>query len=184
MASGLAAIPTDAPAPPRSWLRMLSPLVFVTAPIVAIDQWSKLYVRSNFHLYQGRPLIPGWLDLTYTLNPGAAFSLFATMSHEFRSIFFIALSVTATIVLCTLMTRRTTMMTSSIAFALILAGTIGNLIDRVQRGLVTDFIYFHHASFSYPVFNIADTAITIGVGMLFILTWLDGRRPAPSNPSA
>ncbi|MGD0290963.1 MAG: signal peptidase II [Candidatus Binataceae bacterium] len=180
MASGLAMVPTDTPARPRSLIRRLAPFALVTAPVLALDQWSKLYVRSHFHLYQSRPIVPGWLDLTYTLNPGAAFSLFATMSPGFRSIFFVALSAVATVVLAALMVRRTTTTSHAIAFALILAGTIGNLIDRVARGLVIDFIYFHHASFSYPVFNVADSAITVGVAMILLLSWLS---PSPDSPS-
>ncbi len=173
MATSLAPVSADTPVRPRSFARMLAPLAFITAPILALDQWSKLYVQAHFHLYQSRPIVPGWLDLTYTLNPGAAFSLFATMPHGFRSVFFIALSLIATVVLIALMFRRTTTTSHSIAFALILAGTIGNLIDRVARGLVIDFIYFHHASFSYPVFNIADSAITIGVALILLLSWLE-----------
>ncbi len=183
VAGGLATVAPDNPGP-RSFSTLWAPLAFVTAPIVALDQWSKIYVRSHFHLYQSRPLVAGWLDLTYTLNPGAAFSLFATTPPVFRSIFFIALSFVATVVLIFLMARRATTMTYSIAYAMILAGTIGNLIDRAARGLVTDFIYFHHASFSYPVFNLADSAITAGVALILILSWLEGRRAAPSSPSA
>lgn len=152
------------------------PLMLVTLPTLALDQWSKLYVRSHFHLYQSWPLIRNWLDVTYTLNPGAAFSLFATMPPGFRRVFFIALSVIAAAVLVGLMLRRTVSVAYSIAFALILAGTVGNLIDRVNRGLVTDFIYFHHGWFSYPVFNVADSAITVGVGLILILSWLE---PSP-----
>jgi signal peptidase II len=178
VASGLATVSAETSVPPRSWATLWAPLVFVTAPVVALDQWSKLYVRVHFPLYHTRPIVPGWLDLTYTLNPGAAFSLFATMPPSFRHIFFISLSIIATIVLVTLMARRTTTMLSSIAFALILGGTIGNLIDRIARGLVTDFIWFHHLSFSYPVFNLADSSITIGVGLILLLSWLD----SPSLP--
>jgi signal peptidase II len=173
VASGLATVPADTPLRPRSWIRTLAALALVTAPVLALDQWSKLYVRAHFHLYQSRPIVPHWLDLTYTLNPGAAFSLFATMPPGFRSVFFIALSIVATVVLIALMLRRTTTRSYSIAFALILAGTIGNLIDRVARGLVIDFIYFHHASFSYPVFNVADSAITVGVALILLLSWLE-----------
>src|SRR5579863_383498 len=179
MAGGLATLSADPHVRPRSLLRALAPLAFVTAPVLALDQWSKLYVRSHFHLYQSRPIVPHWLDLTYTLNPGAAFSLFATMPHGFRSVFFIALSIVAMIVLCALMVRRTNTLPWSIAFALILAGTIGNLIDRVARGLVIDFIYFHHASFSYPVFNVADSAITIGVALILLLSWLEPSSDPP-----
>jgi len=173
MASGAATMSADTSVRRRSFGRRFAPLALVTAPVVALDQWTKLYVRAHFHLYQSRPIVPQWLDLTYTLNPGAAFSLFATMPHGFRSVFFIALSLVATVVLIALMFRRTTTTSHSIAFALILAGTIGNLIDRVARGLVIDFIYFHHATFSYPIFNIADSAITIGVALILLLSWLE-----------
>lgn len=180
MASGLA---TVAPAsPPPSHSTLWAPLALVTAPIVVLDQWSKVYIRSHFHLYQSRPLVGGWLDLTYTLNPGAAFSLFATTPPAFRSIFFIALSIIATGVLIFMMARKATTMSYSIAYAMILGGTIGNLIDRVARGLVTDFIYFHHASFSYPVFNLADSAITAGVALILLLSWLTTDSPNSPTP--
>jgi signal peptidase II len=138
-------------------------LALVTLPVVILDQVSKHLVRADFQLYHSVPLIPGWLDLTYTLNPGAAFSLFATMPTGFRHLFFVVLSVVAGIVLIALLGRRSIALSSAIAYALILGGTIGNLIDRLVYGRVIDFIYFHHAWFNYPVFNLADSAITTGV---------------------
>jgi len=181
VASGLATVAADTAERPRSFVRRWAPLAFVAAPVLALDQWSKLYIRSHFKLYESHPIVPNWLDLTYTLNPGAAFSLFATMPAGFRHVFFIVLSIVATVVLIALMARRTTTMLSSIAFALVLGGTVGNLIDRLARGLVIDFIYVHHGSFSYPVFNVADSAITVGVAMILLLSWLDGR---PSDEDA
>jgi signal peptidase II len=153
----------------------------VTAPVLAADQLSKIYVSSHFQMYETVPIMPGWLDLTYTLNPGAAFSLFATMPASFREAFFIVLSAVAIVVLVVLLARRSTALSSAIAFALILGGTIGNLIDRLARQRVVDFIYFHHRSFSYPVFNIADSAITIGVGILLIFGVF---APQPDGPPA
>src|ERR1700730_2021158 len=102
------------------------------------------------------------------------------MPPGFRSVFFIALSIIATVVLIALMMRRTTTMSWSIAFALILAGTIGNLIDRIARGVVIDFIYLHHASLNYPVFNIADSAITVGVALILLLSWIDSPSATPT----
>ena len=144
--------------------------VLVTLPVLILDQLSKHLVSTDMQLYRSIPLLPGWLDLTYTLNPGAAFSLFATMPAGFRRIFFIALSGVAIVVLTVLITRRATPLSSALAFALILGGTLGNLYDRLARGVVIDFIYFHHESFSYPVFNIADSAITIGVAIVVIFS--------------
>ena len=154
--------------------RLWAMLAIVAAPVLAGDQLSKLYVSSHFQLYQTVPVVPGWLDLTYTLNPGAAFSLFATMPAGFRKAFFVLLSVVAIVVLVVLLARRSTLASPSVAFALILGGTIGNLIDRLARGRVVDFIYFHHRSFSYPVFNIADSAITVGVAILLLFAAFDG----------
>jgi signal peptidase II len=158
-----------------SFSRMGALLGSITAPVIGLDQLTKLYIISHFPLYETRALIPNWLDLTYTLNPGAAFSLFATMPAAAREIFFLVLSCTAAVVLLVLLARRSTSAVSQIGFALILGGTLGNLIDRVIRGRVVDFIYFHHDSFNYPVFNVADSAITIGVATVLLTSYLGGR---------
>ncbi|HVC44751.1 MAG TPA: signal peptidase II [Candidatus Binataceae bacterium] len=178
MIGGLATAPADSPERPRSWTRTLAPIALVSAPVTILDQLSKQYVSGHFRLYQMRPIVPGWLDLTYTLNPGAAFSMFATMPAGFRASFFVVLSAIAIAVLTALIVRRSTTRLSAIAFALVLGGTIGNLIDRLARGLVIDFIYFHHEAFRYPVFNIADSAITVGVAIILLDSWRDGRKAA------
>jgi len=166
------AVARDLPgAPPRpARNRVALVLGLVTIPVLLLDQMSKHLVSTHFQLYQSRPVVPGWLDLTYTLNPGAAFSLFATMPAGFRHVFFIVLSFAAIVVLTVLLAREASIRSSAIAFALILGGTIGNLIDRLARGRVVDFIYFHHAWFNYPVFNFADSAITIGVALILIFS--------------
>jgi len=160
---------------PQARSHLWAMLLLVAAPVLVADQLSKVYIRAHFRPYQSVALIPDWLDITHTMNPGAAFSLFATMPAEFRSVFFIALSAVAIVVLVALLARRSTPIGSGIAFALILGGTIGNLIDRVSRGVVTDFIYFHHKSFRYPVFNVADSAITVGVALILILATFSGQ---------
>jgi signal peptidase II len=149
-------------------------LLLVTTPVLAADQLSKVYIRAHFKPYQAVALIPNWLDLTHTMNPGAAFSLLATTPAGLRGTFFVALSAIAIVVLVALLARRSTPLGSGIAYALILGGTIGNLIDRLERGVVTDFIYFHHNSFSYPVFNLADSAITVGVALILIFAAMSG----------
>lgn len=161
----------------RSWSfsRMGAMLGSITVPVVGLDQLTKLYIVSHFPLYGTRAIIPNWLDLTYTLNPGAAFSLFATLSAAVREVLFLVLSCAAVIVLLVLMARRSTSTALQVGFALILGGTIGNLIDRIIRGQVVDFIYFHHDSFNYPVFNVADSAITIGVAMVLLASYLSDR---------
>jgi signal peptidase II len=158
----------------RSYASFWRMLGLVTVPVVVLDQFSKLYIASHLPLYRTIPIVPDWLDLTFTLNPGAAFSLFATMPARLRHLFFVVLSLAAMVVLLVLLARRRAQVWSNIAFALILGGTIGNLIDRLARGRVIDFIYFHHESFSYPVFNLADSAITIGVAIILIESFFSG----------
>jgi signal peptidase II len=127
-----------------------------------------------------RPIIPNWLDFTFTLNPGAAFSLFATMPAAFRRFFFVALSCIATVVLLVLIARRDTSQMSLVGFALVLGGTLGNLVDRLVRGRVVDFISVHHDWFNYPVFNVADSAITVGVGIILAASFFGAQRQPSS----
>jgi signal peptidase II len=158
-----------------SFGRLAAMVGMITLPVLFLDQVSKIYVSTHFRMFEIYPLIRGWLDCTYTLNPGAAFSLFANMPAVFREAFFIGLSAAAVVVMTVLIARRSTTASMALACALVLAGTIGNLIDRIVHGRVIDFIYFHHDAFRYPVFNLADAAITTGVAMILLFSWLHER---------
>jgi signal peptidase II len=187
LAAGRSSIAADGVAGTQSaWIfnRLLAMVGLITLPLLILDQLSKLYVSSHFHLFETYTLIPGWLDCTYTLNPGAAFSLFADMPAIFREAFFIGLSAAAVVVMTILIARRSTATSTAFACALVLAGTIGNLIDRVARGRVIDFIYFHHEAFHYPVFNLADAAITTGVAMILLFSWLHERNASRTSSGA
>jgi signal peptidase II len=181
MASAPATQSTSTDRASWSFGRLFTILGPITLPVVGLDQLTKVYVASHLRPYVTRAVVPDWLDLTYTLNPGAAFSLFATMPAAVRQAFFLVLSCIATVVLLVLIARRRTSASSRAGFALILGGTLGNLIDRLARGRVVDFIYFHHGSFSYPVFNVADSAITIGVATILLVSFLGGSAEDPSR---
>ncbi len=153
------------------WRNLALLVGLITLPLAALDQWSKFYVSTHMTLYESIPLIPHWLDITYTQNPGAAFSLFATLPTYFRIGFLFTLTAAAIVVLLYLISRSERITILSFAFALILAGALGNLIDRVVRGgLVIDFIRVHYYELNYPVFNVADMAITTGVALIFLST--------------
>ncbi len=155
---------------PRWWFGTFARLLgAVTLPVLILDQASKYYVSTHMELYQSIALIPHWLDITYTRNPGAAFSLFVNLPAGFRSAMLLALAAAAIIVLGILIARSRRADLTSIAFALVLAGALGNVIDRLIRGQVIDFIRVHYYGWSYPIFNVADSAITIGI-VLVILT--------------
>ena len=163
------AVEPGAGAPVHRLRTLLLMLGTVTVPVVALDQWSKLYVRAHMQLYEDIVLIPNFLDLTYALNPGAAFSLFANVPARLRLGVLFALSAAAIVAILVLLARSARPALSSVALALILAGATGNLIDRaLGGGDVIDFVRVHYLSYSWPIFNVADSAISIGVALIFL----------------
>ncbi|MGC1678704.1 MAG: signal peptidase II [Candidatus Binataceae bacterium] len=169
----------------RSRLSLIAILLgLVTAPIIFLDQASKIFVAGHMALYESIPVIPNWFDITYTRNPGAAFSMFVAMAPWIRGALLLGLSVAAIVVLLVLIARSRRIDINSVAFALILAGAAGNLIDRALRGQVIDFIRVHYYDLNYPVFNIADSAITIGVVLVILATIVSSpEHSAESRPA-
>jgi signal peptidase II len=149
-------------------------MLFVTLPVVALDQASKWYIRSHFRLYEDLVIVPNWFDITYTRNPGAAFSMLGSAPAWFRDNFLIGLSALAIVVLLWLLVRAANFSLNTLALALILGGAAGNLIDRARWREVVDFILVHYYNHNYPVFNLADSAITIGVGLIALEAFRKG----------
>jgi signal peptidase II len=151
-------------------------LLLIVSPILLIlDQATKLWVDGRFRLYESVPLIDNFLSLTYVRNKGAAFGILS--DSAIRIPFFITVSSVALIgILWYLRKMNVDQKLQQWAMTLIFSGALGNLIDRIRLGEVIDFIdvywYRHH----WPAFNVADSAITIGVGLLLIDLWRDERR--------
>ncbi len=133
--------------------------------VIVLDQLTKYLVVQRFKLHESMPVIPGFFDLTYVRNPGAAFGILANAQGHWRVVFFITVSLAALAVIIALI-RTSHDRLPIIAFALIGGGAVGNLIDRVRFGEVVDFIEWYYRSYHWPTFNIADSAITIGVALL------------------
>ena len=133
-------------------------LLIIAAFVVAVDQFTKYLVTSNMSEGMGIPIIDGIFHLTFILNPGAAFGIL-----ENNRWFFV---VTALSVLIFLFYYRRTIMAESklvqMGIALFAGGALGNLIDRIRTGLVIDFFDFR----IWPIFNVADIAICLGVGLI------------------
>ena len=156
----------------------------ITIPIIVLDQATKLLVRSHMAQYESIALIPNYLDITYVLNPGAAFSMLADAPPWARLVFLLSMSCTAIIVLAVLIVRSERISINSISFALILAGATGNLIDRATRGgRVIDFMRAHYYDLNYPVFNVADSAISIGVTLIILASLFGGDAESKPNLS-
>ncbi len=138
----------------------------VSAIVVTADQLSKIAVIENMTLYQRIPVLP-MLDLVRLHNTGAAFSFLADASGWQQWLFTgVAAVVSVVIVGWLLVLPRKGRATLALGLALVLGGAIGNVIDRMLYGYVVDFILFHYQAWSYPAFNVADSAITVGVVLI------------------
>lgn len=134
--------------------------------IVVVDQLTKLIVDRSMPLYHSIPIVNGFFSLTYVRNTGAAFGLFAGSAEIFRRPFLIAVSLVAIGFIFTMLRRLADHEIGlSTALAFIVGGAIGNLIDRLVYGEVIDFLDCFWGSYHWPAFNIADSFITIGVGL-------------------
>ena len=147
----------------------MTAFLLVILAVVGLDQASKLWIVQHFALYESREVLPGFFNLTYLTNNGAAFSILAGQPALWRQTFFIGAASVALVLI--LIVRRGYASQSgwyNLALALIAGGAIGNLIDRIRLGHVIDFLDFHVGASHWPAFNVADSAITVGV-VLFIL---------------
>jgi signal peptidase II len=172
---------TTAAPPRRPFLFLLGA---ITIPVILLDQATKLFVQAHMALYESIAIIPNYLDITYTLNPGAAFSMLADAPPWVRTVFLLSMACAAIIVLTVIIVRAERVSISSVAFALILGGAIGNLIDRAIRGRVIDFMRAHYYDLNYPIFNVADSAITIGVALIILTVFFGSDDELKPNPSS
>lgn len=147
--------------------RVFRRLVLVSGTVVLADQITKSVIKANLALSEQIPVINGFFNLTYVLNPGGAFGFFATQSPGVRKFIFLFLSsVVALFVLWFYKRCADEYIFLSYGLALIFGGAAGNLIDRFTIGKVVDFLDFYFGSAHWPAFNIADSAISIGMGIL------------------
>ncbi len=158
------------------------PLYAVAAAIVLLDQASKFSIVQAMRPGETLTLIPGLLDIAYVLNPGAAFGIMASRSSAFRSPFFVGISIVAIALIVYYYHRylHEAARLPSTALGLILGGAVGNLIDRLRVGMVIDFLDVHAGAYHWPAFNVADAAISIGVGLMLLRMlgeWRQDRSP-------
>ena len=148
----------------RKWLAL-------AAVIVVIDQITKVFIVQKFVLHETLVVTP-FFNLVRVHNTGAAFSMLAN-AGGWQRLFFIGIAIAASVWVVWLLRRHPQQKLFCVALGMILGGAIGNLIDRVLFGSVVDFVQVHYAGYFFPAFNVADSAITCGAGLLI---W-DGIRP-------
>lgn len=147
----------------NAWIR----LVLVSGSIIIVDQITKYILKINLALHDHIVVLDNFFNITHVLNPGGAFGFFAGKSPEIRKFIFLFLSsLVALFVLWFYKKCAETYIFLSYGLALIFGGAIGNLIDRFLYGKVVDFLDFYIGSAHWPAFNIADSAISVGMGIL------------------
>jgi signal peptidase II len=164
-------------------LRALLGAVLVVVPL---DQASKLWVGARIHYADRIPLVDGFLYLTHVRNPGAAFGVLADAHPAARTAFFVGISLVAVGVIVSFFRRLAPGdRLSALALGLVLGGALGNLIDRLLRGEVVDFLHVRlWGGRAWPDFNLADASIVVGVGLLVLeLVASEGETRAQGTPS-
>lgn len=141
-------------------------LLVLSLVMLGADQWTKAFVRNNLTEFAVKPFLPFW-NWILVYNQGAAFSFLATQGG-WQKLFFGAIALLVSVWLIHYIVTKTYKLIVGIAFSLILSGALGNLIDRIIHGKVTDFIDWYVGTNHWPAFNVADSCITVGVTFLII----------------
>lgn len=150
---------------------MKKKIVFISAVCLIVDQLSKALLEHFLELNQSIDIVPSFFSITYVRNEGAAWSLFSG-----NQVFLILMSFIALYIIYTYFIKNKFLNTLELwSYGLLLGGIFGNLIDRVFRGFVTDFFDFTIFNYHFPVFNIADIGIVIGVFLTIISLWKGDR---------
>lgn len=141
----------------------------IALAVVLADRVAKLAVARNLALHESIQVIPDFFRITHVENRGAAFGLFADSPSEWKIAVLVLFSVVALVIVSALLWRNShSITTTGVGLALILGGALGNLWDRLLSGRVVDFLLFYVGQYQWPAFNVADSAIVIGAGLLVV----------------
>ncbi len=159
-------------------------LGMVLLSVVVVDQLTKLLIQQTMNLHQSIAVLDGFFAITYIRNPGAAFGILADLSPDFRFYFFTLVSLAALVFLTVFYSRtpREDLWTR-VGLAMVGGGALGNLIDRLRLGEVIDFLDFSIGAYHWPAFNVADSAISIGLGFLILQLVLRSRAESQERPT-
>ncbi|MGA7294010.1 MAG: signal peptidase II [Terriglobales bacterium] len=139
----------------------------IALSVVILDRVTKWTIAHRLSMHDSVPVIPGFFRIIHAENPGAAFGIFADSPSEWKIGMLIVFSVIALLIVSTLLWKNShTMTTTGVGLALILGGAVGNLWDRLVSRHVVDFLLFYVGHYQWPAFNVADSAIVIGAGLL------------------
>jgi signal peptidase II len=145
-------------------LKKIALIGWVAGAVLVLDQVTKALVLTHLPLGGSIPVIPGLFDLTHVHNPGGAFGFLSGLSAEVRSLLFVAVSLLAAgLILYFYWQTPVRQRFLALGLCLLFGGALGNLVDRIRFGVVVDFLDLYVGDLHWPAFNVADSAITVGV---------------------
>ncbi len=157
-------------------------LLIVCFWILFVDQWTKHAIQQRLVLYQKVEVIHGFFNLVHVRNTGGAFGIFGGERGGLGSLLFVVVSLAAIGSILFLFVRlREDEKRLSFSLSLVLSGAIGNLIDRLRYGEVVDFLDFYLLSYHWPAFNIADSAICLGIGLMALELLIRDRKKSTKS---
>jgi len=150
-------------------------LILVTLSVLLGDQWTKWYIDQTMSLHQSRTVIENFFNITYVHNSGAAFGILA--NSDYRLPLLSGVAIVACVLIGWMFHRLPiSACVQRFGLALVFSGAVGNLIDRIRLGVVIDFLDVHWYQHHWPAFNVADSAITVGVALLLIDLWFEEKK--------
>jgi signal peptidase II len=151
----------------------------LSALVFAIDRLTKSFIEAHVSPFDVHPVIPGFFDIVHSQNRGVAFGLMNDSTSAWRTVVLIVFSAAALLLVAGLLWRTTRLdRWTATGLALVLGGAAGNLFDRILWGRVTDFLEFYIGDLHWPTFNVADSCIVIGSGLLLLELLRPKRQPA------
>lgn len=154
-------------------------LLLTVLPLI-LDIITKYLIKTSLQLGESIPVIKGFFNIVYVLNPGAAFSILHDMNEAYRRTFFISIASIVLVMLFIFFLKEKRPVTLA-GTALIMSGALGNLIDRINIGKVVDFLDFYVKSYHWPAFNVADICVTVGAGLLILDIIFLTKKQEPEN---
>lgn len=149
--------------------------VILAIMYTALDQITKYWSSHHLYYQEKITIIPDWFDVTLVHNKGVAFSMFSEASNWINYVIFsLAMFICAYMLYYTFTNQFNPI--QKVSASLVIGGAVGNIIDRCIHGYVIDFLFFHHNNFTWPVFNLADSFITIGAVIFIFEGWIQQRK--------
>jgi signal peptidase II len=157
--------------PVRIWSLLIAGLVFF------FDRVTKVLIERSVSVWDTHNVIPGFFNIVHTKNRGAAFGMFSEGDSQVRTLVLIGVSLVVLLFISVLLLQPSRAGFSGskmtmIGLSLVLGGAIGNIYDRIASGMVTDFLEFYVGQWHFAAFNVADSAITVGAGLLLLDMWM------------